>query len=59
MDFKEISTNTKNWVDSAQDKDYLESSCECGNELQCSISKGIIITITDRLVGLVVSMSDY
>ena len=30
MDHKEIGVNTRNWVDSAQDRDLLESPCECG-----------------------------
>ena len=29
IDLKEIGINTRNWVDSAQDKDY-ESRRECG-----------------------------
>ena len=32
MDIKEIGVNTRNWIDSAQDMDYLESHCECGIE---------------------------
>ena len=30
MGLKEIGFNTRNWVDSAQDRDLLESPCECG-----------------------------
>ena len=36
MDLKEIDTNTRNWVDSAQDREYW-SPCECGIEPQGSI----------------------
>ena len=32
MHLKEIGINTRNWVDSAQDRDYRESPCECGIE---------------------------
>ena len=32
MDLNEIVINTRNWVDSAQDRDYLEIPCECGIE---------------------------
>jgi hypothetical protein len=30
MDLEEIGDNVWNWVDSVQDRDYLESPCECG-----------------------------
>ena len=30
MHLKEIDINMRNWVDSAQDRDLLESPCECG-----------------------------
>ena len=29
MDLEEIGINAGNWVDSAQDRDLLESPCEC------------------------------
>ena len=32
MDLKEIGNNTRNWVDSAEDRELLESLCECGIE---------------------------
>jgi hypothetical protein len=32
MDLKEIGVKTRIWVDSAQDRDLLESLCECGIE---------------------------
>ena len=38
---KEIEINTKNWIDSAQDKDYLQSSCECGTESPSSKSHAV------------------
>ena len=37
MKGKEIGVNTRNWSDSAQYKGLLESPCECGIELSCSI----------------------
>ena len=37
MDLKEIGINERNWVDSAQDRNYW-SSCECGIEPPGSIS---------------------
>ena len=40
MDLKEIGINTRNWVDSAQDRDYW-SPCECGIEPPGSISHGV------------------
>ena len=39
-DLKEIGINTRNWVVSAQDSNYL-SSCECGIESAGSISHGV------------------
>ena len=30
MDLKDIGIITRNWVDLAQDRDLLESPCECG-----------------------------
>ena len=41
MDLEEIGINTRNWVDSAQNRDYLESPCECGIEPPGSISHGV------------------
>ena len=41
MDLKEIGINTRNWVDSAQDMDLLESPCECCTELAGPISHGV------------------
>ena len=34
MDNKDIGNNTRNWIDSAQDRDLLESPYECGIELR-------------------------
>ena len=41
MDLEEIDMNRGNLVDSAQDKDFLESPCECGIEPLCFISHGV------------------
>ena len=41
MDLKEIGTNTKKWIDSAQGRDLLESPSDCGIESPSSISYGI------------------
>ena len=41
MDLEEIGINAGNWVDSAQDRDLLESPCECGNEPSGSITHGV------------------
>ena len=38
MDLKEIGNNTKNWIDSAQDRDYWS---ECGIKPPGSISHGV------------------
>ena len=38
MDLQEIGINTRNWFDLAQDRDYLESACECRIESPGSIS---------------------
>ena len=46
MDFTEISINTRNWVDSAQDK---ESPCECGIERPGAISYGVISGAEDTV----------
>ena len=40
MDVEEIGINTRNSVDSTQDRDLLESPCECGIEPLCFISNG-------------------
>ena len=39
MDLKEIVVNTRDWVDSAQDREY---SCEFVNEPPNSITHGVI-----------------
>ena len=41
MDLREIGINMRNWVDSSQDIDLLESPCECIIELAGSISYGV------------------
>ena len=41
MDLKEIGINAGNWVDSAQDRNFLESPCECGIEPPGYISHGV------------------
>ena len=42
MNLEEIGINAGNWVDSAQDSDYLlENPCECGIEHPGSISHGV------------------
>ena len=41
MDLKEIGINTRNWIDSAQDRDLLSSPCECGIQRPGSINHGI------------------
>ena len=41
MDLEEIGINAGNWVDSAQERDLLESPCECGIEPPGSISHGV------------------
>ena len=41
MDLKELGINTRNWVDSAQDRDLLESPCERGIEPLGFISHGV------------------
>ena len=41
MDLKEIGINTRNLVDSAQDRDYLRVPCECGIEPPGCISHGV------------------
>ena len=40
MHFKEIAINTRNWVDSVQDR-VTESPCECGIEPPDSLSHGV------------------
>ena len=41
MDLEEMGINAGNWVDSAQDKELLESPCECGIEPPGPISHGV------------------
>ena len=41
MDLEEIGINARNWVDSAQDRNLLESLCECGIEPPGCISHGV------------------
>ena len=41
MYLEEIGINTRNWVDSAQDKGLLESPCECGIQPLGSIRHGV------------------
>ena len=41
MNLKEININTTNWFDSIQDRDLLESPCECGTEPSGFISHGV------------------
>ena len=41
MDLEEVGINARNWVDSAQDRDLLESPCEYGIEPPGSISHGV------------------
>ena len=42
MDLKEIVINSRNWVDSAQDR---ESPCGCSIETLGSISHGVSVTL--------------
>jgi hypothetical protein len=39
-DLRKIGINTRNWVDSTQDRDYW-SPCECGIEIPGSIKHGV------------------
>ena len=41
MDHEEIGINEGNWVDSAQDRDLLECSCERGIKPPGPISHGV------------------
>ena len=41
MDLEEIGISAGNWVDSAQDRNLLESPCECGIEPPGSVSHGV------------------
>ena len=41
MDVKEIVVNMKNWIDSAEERNFFQSPCECGNEPSGSISHGV------------------
>jgi hypothetical protein len=38
MDVKEIGVNTRDWIVLAQDRDDLESPCECGTETPGPVS---------------------
>ena len=46
MENKKIVFNMRNWVDSAQDRDLLESSCECGIVPPGSISHGVSLLMS-------------
>ena len=41
MDLKEMGINTKNWVDSAQGRDYWRALVKCSIELPGSINHGV------------------
>ena len=41
MDLEEIGINAGNWVNSARDRNLLESPCECGIEPPGSVSHGV------------------
>ena len=41
IDAKEIGVNTRNCVDQSQDRDNLESPCECGIESPGFVNHGI------------------
>ena len=41
MDLKKRGVYTKNWLDSAQDRDYWERPCDFGIEHLGSISHGV------------------
>ena len=41
VDLKEINVDTRNWVDSSQNKDYLESPCGYGIVPLGSINLGV------------------
>ena len=45
MHLEEIGINAGNWVDSAQDRNLLESPCECGIEPPGSMSHGVSMYI--------------
>ena len=45
MDLEGIGINAGNWVDSAQDRNYLESPCECSIEPTGSISHGVSLIV--------------
>ena len=42
IDLKELGISTSDWVDSAQNKCYWKSPCECGIEPSGFISHGVI-----------------
>ena len=44
MDLEQIGINAGNWVDSAQDRNLLESPCECSIEPTGSISHGVRVS---------------
>ena len=52
MNLEEIGINTRNWVDSAQNRDYW-NPCECGIEPPCSICHGLKTTYCKETFGKV------
>ena len=50
MNLKEIEINTRNWFDSAHDRDLLERPCEYGIEPPGSISHGVSYIRTIALI---------
>ena len=42
MNLKEIGISTRNWVDSAQDRECWRGPCDCGIKPPGSISHGVI-----------------
>ena len=57
MDLKEIGNNTRNWIDSAQEREYWKAFCECGIEPPYSISHGVVGVVmkTGRHRGMVLN----
>ena len=45
VDFKEMGVNTRNWVDSPQDRDYWRTLVNAANNSRIPISLGVIIII--------------
>ena len=45
MDLEEMNDNTRNWVYSAQDRDYLRGPCECDTKFSGFISHGVSIPL--------------